>query len=184
MKRSNNFKFKKLNIPLDCIKFVQFDENYINIDNIINYHYQLTDNFSISLLDCICKEIKKDNIRVAISGTGGDELFYGYSKYFNAFNIQKKFKIFQNKFIKKIFNYLPDENLIKILNKNNLDIISYLKNSDIYKFQIRDNKKILFPRIFQFTKKNLFENMREFDLKFTLPESLNFNQDIASMKIV
>ncbi len=174
--------FKKLNIPLNYIKFVQFDENYINIDNIINYHYQLTDNFSISLLDCICKEIKKDKIRVALSGTGGDELFYGYSKYFNAFRIQKKFKIFNNKFVKKISNYLPDENLIKILNKNNLDIISYLKNSDIYKFQIKHNKKILFPEIFQLTKKNLFENMREFDLKFTLPESLNFNQDIASMK--
>ncbi len=174
--------FKKLNIPLDYIKFVQFNEEYIDINNVVDYHYQLTDNFAISLLDCICKTIQDDKIRVALTGTGGDELFYGYSKYFNAYKIQQKFQIFNNKFFEKISNYLPDENLIKILNKKDLNIISYLKNKDMYKFYIKNNKEISFPKIFKLNKSNLFENMREFDLNFTLPENLNFNQDIASMK--
>ena len=74
--------------------------------------------------------------------------------------IFKKIKIFQNKIIKKIFNYLPDENLIKILNKNNLDIISYLKNSRYRNFKLEIIKKYYFLEYFNFKKS--FENMREF----------------------
>ena len=33
-----------------------------------------------------------------------------------------------------------------------------------------------------FSNENLFEDMRDFDLNFTLPQNINFNQDIASMK--
>ena len=174
--------FKKLKIPLNFIKFVQFDEKYLSIDNIINYHYQLTDNFSISLLDCICNEIKKDKIRVALSGTGGDELFYGYSKYYNAHKIDKKYNFLNNKLFKKISNYFPNNSTFKILVNKNPEIISFLKNNLNFNYYIKYHKKIYFDKIFKLSEVELFKNMRNFDLEFTLPENLNFNQDIASMK--
>lgn len=174
--------FNKLKIPLNFIKFVQFDEKYLSIDNIINYHYQLTDNFSISLLDCICNEIKKDKIRVALSGTGGDELFYGYSKYYNAYKIDKKYHFLNTKLFKKISNYFPNNSTFKIFVNKNPEIISFLKNNFNFNYYIKYHKKIYFDKIFKLSEVELFKNMRNFDLEFTLPENLNFNQDIASMK--
>ena len=161
---------------------MHFDEKYLSIDNIINYHYQLTDNFSISLLDCICNEIKKDKIRVALSGTGGDELFYGYSKYYNAYKIDKKYNFLNTKLFKKISNYFPNNSTFKIIVNKNPEIISFLKNNLNFNYYINYHKKIDFDKIFKLSEVELFKNMRDFDLEFTLPENLNFNQDIASMK--
>ena len=45
-------------------------------------------------MDSITSSIAEDGIRVALTGTGGDELFYGYNKYFNAFKLQKKISLF------------------------------------------------------------------------------------------
>ena len=119
--------FSKLDIDQKYIKFVKFDENNLNIENIVKYHYQLTDNFSICLVDSICKEISKDNIRVALSGTGGDELFYGYTKYFNAYKLQNKYKFLKNDLFKNIFKYFPNHNILNLINNNSLELISYLK---------------------------------------------------------
>ena len=149
--------FKKLKIPLNFIKFVQFDEKYLSIDNIINYHYQLTDNFSISLLDCICNEIKKDKIRVALSGTGGDELFYGYSKYYNAYKIDKKFNFLNTKLFKKISNYFPNNSTFKIIVNKNPRIISFLKNNLNFNYYINYHKKIDFDKIFKLSEVELLK---------------------------
>ena len=126
--------FSKLDIDQKYIKFVKFDENNLNIENIVKYHYQLTDNFSICLVDSICKEISKDNIRVALSGTGGDELFYGYTKYFNAYKLQNKYKFLKNDLFKNIFKYFPNHNILNLINNNSLELISYLKNNKNYYF--------------------------------------------------
>lgn len=173
--------FKKLNIDTKYIKFVQFDENNLDINNIIKYHHQLTDNFSIGLVDSICKNIYQDNIRVALSGTGGDELFYGYTKYYNAYQLQNKTKYLKNKFFKNIFKFLPSENIFNLINNNSLEIISYLKNQNNYRF-VKKNQDLNLLTENYFSNNNLFENMRDFDLNFTMPDNINFNQDIASMR--
>ena len=140
-----------------------------------------TDNFSITLIDSICQKISKDNIRVALSGTGGDELFYGYTKYYNAYKFQKRTKYFNNFFIEKFLKFFPKHNILRLINSDSLELISYLKNEKNYKFI---KKKInLDQKISKyFSNENLFEDMRDFDLNFTLPQNINFNQDIASMK--
>lgn len=173
--------FSKLDIDQKYIKFVKFDENNLNIENIVKYHYQLTDNFSICLVDSICKEISKDNIRVALSGTGGDELFYGYTKYFNAYKLQNKYKFLKNDLFKNIFKYFPNHNILNLINNNSLELISYLKNNKNYYF-IKKNQNLDINKNQFFSNKNLFEDMRDFDLNFTLPDNINFNQDVASMR--
>ena len=173
--------FSKLDIDQKYIKFVKFDENNLNIENIVKYHYQLTDNFSICLVDSICKEISKDNIRVALSGTGGDELFYGYTKYFNAYKLQNKYKFLKNDLFKNIFKYFPNHNILNLINNNSLELISYLKNNKNYYF-IKKNQNLDINKNQFFFYKNLFEDMRDFDLNFTLPDNINFNQDVASMR--
>ena len=175
--------FDHLKISRDNIKFINFDKSLLDIENYINYHYQLTDNYSVALMDSITSSIAKDGIRVALTGTGGDELFYGYNKYFNAFKLQKKISLFSKLPFFKFFKKNLKSNKINILDlENYFEYISYLKNDLIYKhYKATKDLPYKFEDFFQ-KKENLFLDMRKFDLKFTLPENLNFNQDIASMK--
>ena len=175
--------FEHLKISKENIKFVNFDQNLLDIENYINYHYQLTDNYSTSLLDSITSSISKDGIRVALTGTGGDELFFGYNKYYNAFKLEKKMKLLSiipfKKFLKKITN----KNILNIINlENYFEYISFLKNDKNYNYyKSQKDLAYKFDDFFS-NKENLYIDMRKFDLEFTLPENLNFNQDIASMK--
>lgn len=70
---------------------------------------------------------------------------------------------------------------MSLINNNSLEIISYLKNQKNFDFFKKENDLNLMINDF-FTGENLLENMRNFDLNFTLPDNINFNQDIASMK--
>ena len=175
--------FDHLKISTENIKFVKFDKNFLGIENYLDYHCQLTDNYSISLLDSVTSSISNDGVRVALTGTGGDELFYGYNKYFNAFRLEKKIKFFSMMPFKKIFQNLTKKNNIYISKlENYLEYISYLKNDKNYNhYKLKKDLIYKFNDFFE-KKENLFLDMRKFDMKFTLPENLNFNQDIASMK--
>ena len=68
-----------------------------------------------------------------------------------------------------------------MINNNSLEIISYLKNQNNYSF-IKKNQDLNLLTEDYFSNNNLFENMRDFDLNFTMPDNINFNQDIASMR--
>jgi len=175
--------FDHLKISTENIKFVKFDKNFLGIENYLDYHCQLTDNYSISLLDSVTSSISNDGVRVALTGTGGDELFYGYNKYFNAFRLEKKIKFFSMLPFKKIFQNFTKKNNIYISKlENYLEYISYLKNDKNYNhYKLKKDLIYKFNDFFE-KKENLFLDMRKFDMKFTLPENLNFNQDIASMK--
>ena len=175
--------FEHLKISQDNIKFINFDKSLLKIENYINYHYQLTDNYSIALIDSITSAIAGDGIRVALTGTGGDELFYGYNKYFNAFKLEKKIKFFSKlPFFKFFKNHLKNDKINFLDLENYFEYISFLKNDLNYKhYKSTNNLSYKFEDFFP-KKENLFLDMRKFDLNFTLPENLNFNQDIASMK--
>ncbi len=175
--------FNQLKISKDNIKFIKFDKSLLKIENYLNYHYQLTDNYSIALMDSITSSIAEDGIRVALTGTGGDELFYGYNKYFNAFKLQKKINLFSKLPFFNFFKKNLKNDKINFLDlENYFEYISYLKNDLNYKhYKTTKNLSYKFEDFFQ-KKENLFLDMRKFDLSFTLPENLNFNQDIASMK--
>ena len=175
--------FEHLKISKDNIKFINFEKSLLKIENYLNYHYQLTDNYSIALMDSITSSIARDGIRVALTGTGGDELFYGYNKYFNAFKLQKKINLFSKLPFFNFFKKKLKNDKINFLDlENYFEYISYLKNDSNYKhYKKIKNLSYKFEDFFQ-KKENLFLDTRKFDLNFTLPENLNFNQDIASMK--
>ena len=83
---------------------------------------------------------------------------------------------------KKIFQNFTKKNNIYISKlENYLEYISYLKNDKNYNhYKLKKDLIYKFNDFFE-KKENLFLDMRKFDMKFTLPENLNFNQDIASM---
>ena len=82
---------------------------------------------------------------------------------------------------KNIFKYFPNHNILNLINNNSLELISYLKNNKNYYF-IKKNQNLDINKNQFFSNKNLFEDMRDFDLNFTLPDNINFNQDVASMR--
>ena len=92
---------KELDLNL-YIENIDFDENFFSYKNLINIFKQPNDNISALMNYQINKSISK-KYKVAISGLGADEIFYGYNgyKFFN-----KNFDKFKVKLILKKINFL------------------------------------------------------------------------------
>ena len=117
---------KKICSELKCeSKIITFDFPYLNknLIKIINSHDELITNSGAMIFYALSEEAKKNNIKVILTGAGGDEIAGGYywqkklnyvpnffyNKKFNYFNfIDKIFKLLffkKNKFIIKIYNF-------------------------------------------------------------------------------
>ena len=117
---------------------------------------------------------KNTNIKVILSGTGADELFYGYNKYKYAYDKSLFYKFLKN-FVKmpKIW---PLSKIAHFIGKNNQKFLK-LKNNKPFFF---DDK---LDEIFTLNNnENLYSAMRDFDLKNTLPYSLIPALERASMR--
>ena len=92
-------KYDKKSISLYSHK-VDIDEYLENIDELAWYYDEPIQFINSILLDNLCYEIKNNNFKVALSGEGSDEIFYGYDRFIrtnNDFNrsetIKKKIKL-------------------------------------------------------------------------------------------
>ena len=80
---------------------------YLDLDNFIIENYSIdkkifnsaiisaNDNIEIFAVNYISEFLKKHSIKVALSGLGADEIFYGYNKYY----VAKKYE--DENFLKK-----------------------------------------------------------------------------------
>jgi len=114
------------------------------------------------------------NIKVILSGTGADELFYGYNKYKYAYDKSIFYKLL------KTFVNIPK---IKQLSK----IAPFIGNNNQKFLKLKNNKPFFFDdeldKLFTLNNnKNLYSVMRDFDLKNTLPYSLIPAIERASMR--
>lgn len=132
--------------------------------SIIDLFGQPMDSFTSLAIEILCKKLSKDNINCALSGIGGDELFFGYNKYFDNKNL-----IFRLKNYYKVgFNKLPTEFISKGLIK------FFIDNKD-YKNWI--------DKAFRLNKSfSVVENLFFDDMEFFLPNSRCLVNDVASMK--
>jgi asparagine synthase (glutamine-hydrolysing) len=129
--------------------FVKPNKNFFyDLKVLIKYHESPISTISYLLHSYLPKKMKSRNIRVAISGTGADEIFSGYYHHFQLFlkTIKNK-KIFNKnlvewrKYIKPLIRNenLKDESIIfnNVINKNFSRLI---KNSYNYSKDILRNK--------------------------------------------
>jgi len=111
------------------------DKTLFNLKKLVQYHDCPISTISYLAHSFLSEKISKKNYKVAISGSGADELFTGYYHHHLLYlKILKNSKVFKNKFIewkKYVLPFVRNPNLrsIKLLHKNNnYEDINFIKN--------------------------------------------------------
>lgn len=129
-----------------------------------------------------------DGVKVLLNGTGGDEIFSGYTRYTGNLSLKRKLMCLTPRPIKKIFSYLPINHKLKSrLKYPALDMLYSTGGS----YQLANNMTDPFYFIpfinnlgasFQINDKipTLYQHML-FDMKVYLPEQLLFLLDQMTM---
>lgn len=170
---------KELDLNL-YVENIDFDENFFSHKNLIKIFKQPNDNISALMNYQINKSISK-KYKVAISGLGADEIFYGYNgyKFFN-----KNFNIINSKIISwilKNFNFLKIkkiETLKYYQNFKDLELIfSYLN----YSFYPKIRNK-LFEDLKYIDEISFLDNFSNIRMSSTLPYQMLSASDHSSMQ--
>lgn len=135
-----------------------------NNKSILNLFGQPMDSFTSLAIESLCLNLSKQNINCALSGIGGDELYFGYNKYFDYKSLKFKLK----NYYKTGFNKLSSSLISKGL------ITDFIKSK---------NYKLWINEVFCSNKKfSVTENLFFDDLEFFLPNSRCLVNDVASMR--
>jgi len=151
---------------------------------------------SIILTYLITNEIRKDGIKVILSGDGGDEFFYGYSNYNLIDNAYKKFQLLNPLYnlISKIVNISSNRLIGYVLNimKNNVMFIYGFNSgySGYYshvalKYNKKESLKIIeefFSEKLNLENRSIKEYQNKFDKQFYLTDDILVKLDRASMR--
>ncbi len=144
--------------------FVSDDDLQKNNESIINLFGQPMDSFTSLAIENLCLELSKKNINCALSGIGGDELYFGYNKYYDYKSLKFKLK----NYYKIGFNKLAS---------------SLISKGYITEFIKSKNYKLWINEIFKSNKNfSLTENLFFNDMEFFLPNSRCLTNDVASMR--
>ena len=128
-------------------------KNYLpEFKKLVSYHDKPISTISYFLQSLIYKEMKKDNVKISITGNGADELFTGYYHHYNLF-----YKILKKKSDKKKFFYEWDKNINPLIRNNEYKDI-FKKKVKSY-FTLLDNKYLKNTKIKNYTEKKITSNV-------------------------
>ena len=151
------------------IKNTSISQSKINEKIYINSSNTLNDNIESFAIDHLTKFLNEQGIKVALTGIGADEIFYGYNKYY----ISEKYNTVN------FFNRL----ILKI--KSNLKYLFYRDNFDPSKFiNLKGYRKFVYLKNKisneYFKDLNFEKNIKIDDYKFTLGcREFDINQTLA-----
>lgn len=203
-----NFKNKKNNEGNDAKKFSQFiNSKHKNLDLKIEDFFHTLEHISkisdephadssIVPSFLISKEAKNQNVKVLISGAGGDEIFAGYKRHYSSFRnlffgILNNVGFLDDKLIKifphKIQNYLYKLKSKKIAHLSNMSgqnfgvVFSLIQNKELKDFIINYFEKLFFRISTEIYDKDNFNKILTTDLENYLPDNILLSFDKMTM---
>ncbi len=157
------------------------------IELIQNHNYYFDEPFadSSSIPSMLLAKLTKQYATVALSGDGGDELFYGYNRYFRVDQLKYLYRI------PKFLRSAAYNNLKAIVNKDMAPLL-YKSDMDLYVKKMTDhNSPLLFhksptiesPYLHYLDTNNnsLLRRMSDFEIKTYLTSDINTKIDRSSM---
>jgi asparagine synthase (glutamine-hydrolysing) len=169
-------KYNTKNIFKEIDSEITFENILENIENFDEPYMDASNQPS----SYIAKEISS-KFKVAISGDGGDEIFFGYKRFQNEFNLNKKLKHIVNLIYKMYPGWLGTGN--KILKFSSDYIESYSSYFEDKKFlkTLGLSDKTNFKEKYLRNSKNKFKNLLMVENRFYLSEMMNLKVDRTSM---
>ena len=145
----NHTKCKNYSIKLEKNKNSFFER----LQNLTNYHDGPVATLSYYIHSFLSEQISKKKFKVAISGTGADEIFTGYYDHYllhleatqNSKHFKKNLNDWKNYILPNIRNPFLKNPFFYIKNKNNRDLV-YEKNFRLNKYSLKQ-RNIKFSEI-------------------------------------
>ena len=172
---------------INCYFVENTDKNFLNkIKKLIKSHDSPISTISYYAQSILYEKIKEKGFKVAISGTGADELFTGYYDHHNLYlsHIKKNKRLFKNSLI-----FWKKHQKQMIRNKNLLDPYLFINDPSFRKYLYQDNKK--FKNFFykeyydRFTEikftKNILRNRMLNELFYEIVPPILHEDDLNSM---
>ena len=188
-KNSSYYNEKKIinkNQKFFSVKNYMFDVENINFYKELK---ELTKKYQSPILNInsisqyyLNKKIKKNGIRVTLSGSGSDEIFAGYYDHFLAYlnSIKRDKKLFDKNLAlyKKFIHPLIRKVEFKNLNRINKPIYSRLRDRNEFNHTLKETKKL------NITEKKIFKSNLKNILLYQIQENIYptvYNDDLTAM---
>lgn len=133
------------------------------------------DNMTALAIYQMCEEAKK-HFTVALSGLGGDEIFYGYNKYETFYRLRKIYRY--SPIIHRIASFLKEIPLIDDKLQLAADLTKGTRTEQYLRVKGSSDHKLLKALYAQMPenlipedKNDIVHNVRNFDLRFSMPQS-------------
>ena len=169
-----------------CIVSETSEGNYDVIENMLDFFSQPQDNPTSVALSTMTKSVK-GKYKVAVTGLGADELFFGYGKHKYFFDrdqqSNKMLKIVRSIYSSYFLNLLGKESRIerKYLLSNFENYLS-VKNPHFYKYLILHPDYPRLSGFFGSFDHGSLDAYADFEISQILPFSKNLAVDVASMR--
>jgi len=164
-------------------------EDMIDLMENINDYYDEPYNDVSSLAMMILSRETKKHVTVALSGDGGDELFWGYNNYFRLEKVSHLYKL--PKFVRNIgsliLNKSSNYRLKKIAEGLKLDNLEelFLYTGRLFDFEKLFNQKNILCqdeyKKYLFNEKHFFERISDYDIKTYMNGDIFTKIDRATM---
>jgi asparagine synthase (glutamine-hydrolysing) len=164
-------------------------EDMIELIDNLNEYYDEPFNDSSSLAMMILSRETKKYVTVALSGDGGDELFWGYNNYFRMKKVSSLYKLpkFLRQIGSKILNKSSNYRIRKIAEGLKIDTLEelFLYSGRLFDFKKLFNKNnILLQdeyKKYLYSKKDFLERISDYDIKTYLNGDIFTKVDRSTM---